>query len=137
MQAIYISSTQFKVSTDKTEEFLAGRRIRALCGLDYKYSTVYSSVYSSPYTTITIEETILTSNLTEVHYGIINIGEQGSFPKHSHDGSEGTGGLLSLLNLSDTPDVYEEGEYLRKSGDSFFSQIIQSISPAINPVGTV
>ena len=68
MQATYVSSNQFKVDEDKTEEFLAGRRVRALCGSEYKYSTVYSSVYSSPYTTTTIEETILTSNLTEVHY---------------------------------------------------------------------
>ena len=115
MQAIYVNGSQFKVSTDRTEEFLTGRRIRVLCGSEYQYSTVYSSVYSSPYTTITIEENILTSNLSAVHYGIVNIGDQGSFPKHSHDGNEGTGGALSLLTLSDTPDVYEENEYLRST----------------------
>lgn len=115
MQATYISSNQFKVSEDKTEEFLAGRRIRALCGSGYKYSTILSSTYSSPDTTITIEEDILTSDLSAVHYGIVNIGEQGSFPNHLHNGSEGTGGLLSLLTLSDTPGVYEEGEYLRST----------------------
>lgn len=115
MQATYVSSNQLKVSEDKTEEFLAGRRIRALCGSDYKYSTIQSSTYSSPDTTIIIEESILTSDLLSVHYGIVNIGEQGSFPKHSHDGSEGTGGSLTLLTLSDTPSVYEEGEYLRST----------------------
>ncbi|MCK4528529.1 hypothetical protein KAW18_14250, partial [candidate division WOR-3 bacterium] len=113
MQATYVSSNQFRISTDKTSEFLAGRRIRANCGSNYKYSTIQSSVYSDPNTTVTIEESILTSNLTEVHYGIVNIGEQGSFPNHSHNGDEGTGGELSLLTLSDTPSLYEEREYLR------------------------
>ena len=115
MQATYISSNQFKVSTDKTSEFLAGRRVRTNCGGVYKYSTVQSSTYSLPDTTITLEEGELTSNLSEVHYGIVNIGEQGSFPKHSHDGTEGTGGVLSLLNLEDTPSSYEEGKYLRST----------------------
>ena len=115
MQAIYISSDQFKVSTDKTGEFLAGRRIRALCGSEYKYSTVQSSIYSSPYTTITIEESVLTSNLSGVHYGIVNIGEEGSLPNHNHGGSEGTGGSLTLLTLSDTPTTYSDsvGKYLK------------------------
>ena len=125
MQAIYISSNQFKVNEDKTGEFLAGRRVRSLCGSEYKYSTVYSSTYSSPDTTITIEESILTSNLSEVHYGIINIGDQGSFPKHSHDGTEGTGGVLSLLTLSDTPSTYDELRYLKttSSGIEFVDDL--------------
>ena len=134
MQAIYVSANQFRIGTDKTSEFLAGRRIRANCGGSYKYSTVQSSIYSDPDTIVTIEESILTSNLTEVHYGIVNIGEQGSFPKHSHDGNEGTGGELSFSILSDTPTTYSgvSGQYLKTtvSGIEFSDDLYTKLEVA-------
>lgn len=136
MQAVYVSSNQFKVSTDKTSEFLAGRRIRANCGGNYKYSTIQSSIYSDPDTTVTIEESILTSNLTEVHYGIVNVGDQGSFPNHSHDGNEGTGGGLSLLTLSDTPTTYSGTEryYLKTTGSGIeFSEEVNPYWSSVEP----
>ena len=107
MLASYISVTQFSVSGDHTSEFLPGRRIKADCGVDgFKYSTVKSSSYSDPNTTVVIDENELTSNLLSVLYGIVNIGVNGSLPKHSHNSIEGQGGEISFLNLTDTPTTY-------------------------------
>ena len=140
MIAEYISANQFRVEEDRTEEFKTGRRIKAYCGVDgYKYSTIFSSSYSSPYTTITIVEDILTSNLEDVLYGIVNIGETGAFPDHLHDGTEGQGGALphitstdfstysgtlqtqidnkpdTFLDLTDTPSSYDSGKYAQST----------------------
>lgn len=136
MIAVYISSNQFKVEEDHTEEFKIGRRIKANCGDDgYVYSTILSSSYSSSYTTITITESTLTSNLIDVLYGIVNIGDTGSLPDHLHNGLEGQGGGLlyitedilntcsgiiethinskpdTFLELIDTPTTYDYGKY--------------------------
>lgn len=97
MLASYVSADQLIVAGDQTAEFLAGRRIRANCGVDgYVYSTIQSSSYSSPNTTVTIEDSELTSNLLEVHYGIVSQGSTGSLPVHKHDETEGQGGFLGV-----------------------------------------
>lgn len=136
----YISVNQFRVEEDHTGEFKTGRRIKAYCGVDgYVYSTVLSSSYSDLYTTITIVENTLTSNLEDVLYGIVNIGETGAFPDHLHDGTEGQGGVLpyitatefstysgtlqtqidnkpdTFLELIDTPSSYDSGKYARST----------------------
>jgi len=127
MIATYISATQFRVDGDLTAEFLSGRRIKADCGGDgYKYYTVTSRSYSNPYTTVTIAEGELTSNLIDVLYGIVNVGAEGSFPKHTHDSSEGQGGVISFddladndidfLQLIDTPPLYESNKVLETTG---------------------
>ncbi len=136
MIAVYINNNQFRVEEDHVEEFKTGRRIKANCGDDgYVYSTILSSSYSDPYTTIIITESLLTSNLIDVLYGIVNIGDTGSLPNHLHDGLEGQGGILSyittdilntysgtlqtqinskpdtFLELQDTPSIYDSGKY--------------------------
>jgi len=140
MLAVYIDTNQFRIDTDHTGEFKTGRRVRANCGVDgYKYSTILSSSYSSPYTTVTIVENVLTTNLTDVLYGIINVGETGAFPDHLHDGMEGQGGSLpyitesilatysgitqtqidskpdTFLELNDTPSNYSEGLFAQST----------------------
>lgn len=101
MLATYISANQFSVAGNLTGEFTTGRRIKADCGVDgYQYSTIQSSSYSSN-TTVTITESVLTSNLSDVLYGIINIGAEGSFPDHTHDGTEGQGGSLPYITESE------------------------------------
>lgn len=103
MQATYISSNQFSVSTDRTLEFIGGRRLKADCGSDnIKYCTVSGSSYSSV-TTVTTKESELTANLVSVLYGIIEPGAAGSLPDHNHSSSEGSGGLITLSSgiLSD------------------------------------
>ena len=115
MEATYINATQFSISGDHTEEFIAGRRIRANCDVDgYKFSTIISSSYSAPNTTVTIEDSELTSNLIEVHYGLVSQGATGSLPVHSHDDSEGQGGTIRFLDLEGTPATFSgaEGKYL-------------------------
>jgi hypothetical protein len=100
MIAEYIGNNQFRVEENYTVEFKIGRRIKADCGINgYKYSTVLSSSYSSPYTTVTILDDALTSNLVSVLYGIINVGEEGSLPNHTHDVSEGQGGVLPYIGI--------------------------------------
>lgn len=124
MQATYVSSSSFTVSGNETANFTAGRRIKADCGGDgIKYATITSSSYSSPNTTVNIDESTLTSNLTDVWYGVVQPGATGSLPDHSHDGSEGSGGSITvsgsgattLLELTDTPAAYDTGKYLRST----------------------
>jgi hypothetical protein len=152
MLAIYIDTNQFRVEDDHTEEFKTGRRIKAYCNVDgYVYSTVLSSIYSDSYTTITIVENVLTSNLEDVLYGIVNIGETGAFPDHLHDGTEGQGGVLphitatefstysgtlqtqinnkpdTFLELLDTPPIYDSEKYAQSTGSGIiWSPITQS-----------
>jgi len=125
MDATYISSNQFIVSTDRTSEFIAGRRLKLDClGDGIKYCTVDSATVSGLYTIITTKESELTSNLSTALYGIVEPGESGSLPDHNHDGSEGSGGTLSIsgggtsdvqtfLDLTDTPSSYGgAGQYV-------------------------
>ena len=96
--AVYVDADSFTVATDRTSDFSVGRRVRAYCGTDgYKYGTVESSSYSSPNTTVNLKSANddLTTNLTEVEYGEQSQGTTGSVPEHSHDGAEGSGGLVT------------------------------------------
>jgi len=100
MQATYVAANEFTVATDRTAEFVTGRRIKADCGVDgIKYCTTDSSNYSDPNTTVTIKESELTSNLTTVLYGIVKSHVSGSLPDHIHSSSEGSGGNLSEYSL--------------------------------------
>lgn len=102
MIALYISSNQFKIDNDCTTEFSTGRRVKLNCGSDgYLYSTILSSLYEFPFTIITITESVLTPNLSDVLYGIINTGPNSSFPDHTHDSSEGQGGLINYVSNPD------------------------------------
>jgi hypothetical protein len=99
IDATYISTTSFKVDDDRTSEFHTGRRVECYCGVDsYKYGTITTSSFSVSATTVNITGDSLTSNLVEVKYGIIGVGENNSMPIHTHDGSEGSGGELTTLS---------------------------------------
>jgi len=123
MDAVYISGNSFKVLEDRTGEFNAGRRVKMDCGLNgVKYASVVSSSYSLPYTTVVIDESDLTAALVSAWYGVTQTGATGSFPDHTHDGSEGQGGPLSaadlgltFLSLPDTPITYSgsAGQFVR------------------------
>lgn len=120
MDATYINSTKFSITGDATSGFIEGRRVYLDCGSDgVFYSTIVSSTYSDPDTEVTIEDSVLTSNLKDVLYGVVSSGSYGSLPEHYHDGSPGNGGDLNipthLVDLDDTPDTYSgiEGNYLR------------------------
>lgn len=74
---------RFSVTGDRTSEFSTYRRIRANCGSDgYKYSYVLSAEYDSAEnkTIVNLGSPVLTSNLIEVHYGRISVGESGALP---------------------------------------------------------
>jgi hypothetical protein len=144
MEATYVSTNSFTVVGDRTSEFVTGRRVKFNCGPDgTRYATIVSSSYSSPDTTVIIDETTLTSNLSEVLYGIISPGTIGSIPVHSHDGSEGSGGTISgtgggssdvqsFLDLTDTPSSYDNGKYLRSTASGIeFSDVILTSSGSL------
>jgi len=105
MNASYVSATQFTVAGDQTDLFTTGRRVRGDCGVDgYKYGTVSNSSYSDPNTTVTLEESVLTSNLTVVHYGIVDPSAVGSMPDHAglhHSGGRDPIDHGSLSGLGD------------------------------------
>ena len=121
MYAVYVSSSSFYVNGNKASEFNTGRRVKLDCGLDgIKYATVVSSSYSAPNTTVTIDESTLTANLVSVLYGIIQPGIIGSLPDHTHDGTEGTGGILPVYTNTEEPTGfinYKVGSEISFSGD--------------------
>lgn len=96
MDATYVSANSFKVAGNLTSEFNTGRRVRMDCDTDgVKYAAIISSSYATGYTTVVVDESELTANLTSVLYGIIQPGAIGALPDHTHDGSEGSGGTIS------------------------------------------
>jgi hypothetical protein len=100
MDATFSGSNIFTVATDRTAEFVAGRRVKADCvGDGYVYASVVSSSYVDPNTVVVIDETELTSNLITVLYGVVEPGASGSLPDHAHDGVEGSGGEITVGNL--------------------------------------
>jgi len=121
MDATYSGANIFTVAGDRTLEFVPDRRLKADCAASgIKYMTVLSSVYSTN-TVVTTKESELTSNLTDVLYGILEPGELGSLPDHDHLGAEGSGGFLqietTLSGLTDTPDDYGTlGDFLQSTG---------------------
>ena len=87
MNAVYISGTSFRVTGDLTAEFVAGRKLKCNClGDGYKYCIVESASYSSPNTTVTTSGQGLTSNLSDVVWGLTTVGATGSLTRHGHDG---------------------------------------------------
>jgi hypothetical protein len=71
MDAVYVSTDSFTVSGDKTDEFNTGRRLKLNCDSDgIKYATTVTSSYFNPSTTVVIDESVLTSNLNSVFYGV-------------------------------------------------------------------
>lgn len=128
MIATYINNTQFSVSGDHSEGYIYGRRVKIDCGLDgVRYSTIVNSVYSNGLTIISLEDAIVTPNIIEAFYGIINSGENGSLPNHTHIGSAGQGGPLDFINLHDTPTTYSGaiGKYLSVTSSGIaFSELV-------------
>ena len=119
MNAVYISSNSFSVSKDKTLEFVPGRRVKCDCKIDgIVYANIITSSYSSV-TTVTIDESTLTSNLKTVLYGVVEPGPNGSLPIHDHSSTEGMGGDdIAFLSLKDTPSTYSgtDGAMLVSTG---------------------
>jgi len=97
--ATYVSPSGFTVVTNRTDEFIADRRVKANCGVDgFKFGTITSSSYGAPNTTVnlTVASEDLTSNLTDVYYGLVSEGSSGSVPIHDHNGDEGSGGIVDI-----------------------------------------
>ena len=94
MDATYVDVNEFTVATDRTAEFITGRRIKANCGVNgIKYCTVLSSAFGATTAVIT-KESELTANLVTVLYGIVEPRESGSLPDHTHEGTEGSGNII-------------------------------------------
>lgn len=108
MQASYINSSSFSVEGNVTNEWLPARRVKLDCGIDgICYATIIGSTFNVV-TTVTIDETNITSNLQSALYSVVKPGTQGNLPLHYHSTVEGDGGPLSFsfLDLNDTPTTY-------------------------------
>ena len=105
LSATYVDADTFTVSGDRTTTFVVGRRVKADCGVDgYKFGTIETRSYDSTSNETTVNLTAasddLTSNLNVVWYGIVGGGASDqSIPIHSHDGSEGSGGAQTILQV--------------------------------------
>lgn len=145
MDATYVAGNEFTVATDRTAEFVAGRRIKADCGEDgIEYCTVLSSSYGDPNTTIITKESELTANLDTVLYGIVEPRESGSLPDHYHTETEGDGGALAAhkmfsyndATLSGTPVIVrftDGGSYIHIK---FYPDISATVSGTSDDVFT-
>ena len=101
MDAVYVSANSFRVFTDLTADFVAGRRVRVnLGGSGYVYATIVGSNFVDPNTVVEIDEEVLTSDLFEVHYGLVSPGANGSLPVHNHSADEGQGGEILLGSMA-------------------------------------
>jgi hypothetical protein len=106
MDATYVSSNTFTVDGNRTLEFTQGRRLKLTLSSGDVYCTVSGSTYSggTDKTSVTTYESELTATLSVVLYGVVNSGEYGSLPDHTHDGSEGSGGTISGTGGGGTSD---------------------------------
>jgi cytoskeletal protein CcmA (bactofilin family) len=79
------SATSFKITSDVTDRYIAGRRLRLLDATTL-YGTVASASYSAPDTTInvTMDSGSLTTSLTSVAIGILSPTNR-SFPSYNFD----------------------------------------------------
>ena len=133
--ATYISPSGFTVETDRTDEFCNDRRIKADHdnlegggGNDgFKFGTITSSSYASGANATTVNLTVasddLTANLVKVYYGLVSEGSSGSVPIHSHNGNEGSGGVVNgathtIASHSDTTATGTELEELTDGSDT-------------------
>jgi hypothetical protein len=143
--ATYVSANSFTVVSDKTLEFVNGRRLRLDCqGDGIKFAGVVSSSYSSPNTTVIIDESTLTSNLSDVLYGVVSPGDIGSLPNHYHTTSEGDGGYLppasgtTFIDHVDTPSSYNDGKYLISTSNSIdFTSVLSGTELYIDGSATI
>lgn len=123
MQVSYINSSSFSVEGNVTSEWLPARRVKLDCGIDgICYATIIGSTFNVV-TTVTIDETNITSNLQSALYSVVKPGTQGNLPLHYHSTVEGDGGPLSFsfLSLTDTLDVYTADQYLRTTSSGVTS----------------
>jgi hypothetical protein len=89
--ATYVSADSFTVAGDVEQYFPAGVIVRVDCG-GWVYSPVDSSVYSSPNTTVTLEDSVLTS---PCGYAEISTCSPDGVPIHDHsDSSSGGSGVV-------------------------------------------
>lgn len=126
ISATFIDSNTFTISTASSAGFHEGRRVKANCDTDgYKYGTIETVTPSGAVLVIDLytDSDDLTSNLVDVQYGIIGKGTDQSMPIHTHDGTEGSGGSLSLY--------YEEGSWTPVPADAASGGNTGSASTAI------
>ena len=99
--ATYISASSFSVAGDQTTDFHTGRRVK-LVGDSTWYGTILTAAYSSLTTiTLTAASDNMDNTLTGVLYGVISGKEDDcSMPIHTHDGDEGSGGIVTAVSAS-------------------------------------
>lgn len=100
----YVSTTEFKVPGDKTSIYVANRAVKATVTAGTVYSHVASSSYDGTDTTVTLNDAVLDSGLSEVYYGTV---PEAGFPVNKLEDGSGldsvvvnTGGIVDLPKQS-------------------------------------
>jgi len=132
MEAVYVSNNSFSVVGSRIADFIAGRRVKIDCGID---GTIYAVVLSSTFTAVTtvvIDETSLTSNLTSVLYSPVKPGIEGNMPNHFHSMDEGDGGYTEpeIPTTSGTENMYlkSTGSGVEWEGVGSFTELLDTPS---------
>jgi hypothetical protein len=127
----YISSTSFTVSGDYTGVLTVNRMIKGVLDSSVVYSYITSSEYSSDtsLTTVTINDAVLTSELTAIHYSVIQ--------KTTAEGIVNTpSGNISATNVQDAIDELDS-EKAALSGATFTGPIVGAVGDSIASAATL
>jgi formylglycine-generating enzyme required for sulfatase activity len=110
MAFIYNSGTEFVETGYHTDKYVAGRRVKVDCGADgIHYTHVVGATYDGADTTVTVFDSVVTSNLAGVQVGVISAGSKGTQPLHTHESDE-QGGALQSASISDFDTAVKSAE---------------------------
>lgn len=77
----FVTATQFTVPTNMTTQFEANRRVKfELVSGNFVYSSVASSSFASSTTTVNINDSVLTSDLSTGWYSFLDVGTDRAYP---------------------------------------------------------
>jgi hypothetical protein len=99
LNVTFIDTNTFSISGgDYTDTFIQGRRVKLNCGINgYAFGTIESAYVSggTTYVDLTTSSDTLSASCNECWYGIVGGGDvDQSMPIHSHDATEGSGGVI-------------------------------------------
>ena len=140
----YVGTTSFTLAGDVASLFGVGDTIVALLGTTVVSSTVATSVHNTGTTTVTIDDAVLTSGLTEVIRGVslAATAESGEIEKHADEVwqgkglSSGTVGWFRFYTNDRLTGTDSAGDKPRLDGNIGSSGDLQAISTTVQENAT-
>ncbi len=81
ISATYISTTEFSVGGDWSDEFSPQRRVQVDLGsYGFEYSSVQSSSYNGTVTQVVLYDGVLNSHLETAWFGVVGVGDEQALP---------------------------------------------------------